>query len=174
GGPGGRGGGGGGAGRGAAPAQGPRAGGRGWVEGGGTTGGPPGGAAGAFPACSSAIGESPPGRKGPGSGRSPPAEKKCPGVASSRSDFRIVLWQAVAGQLQQPPPGLGVTRQAQLQIPLQNRGPFVVDGPRSLRCGRRALRFSLSGPGRGGEWKKPWFDAKFPCRREGHPCSGTS
>src|SRR5262249_58654520 len=30
-------------------------------------------------------------------------KKKCPGVASSRSDFRIVLWQAVPGPRPPPP-----------------------------------------------------------------------
>jgi hypothetical protein len=65
------------------------------------------------------------------------AVQEAPGVAH----------QAVAGEFQQPPPGLGVAGQGPLQMPLQDGGRVVAHGPRSLRCRRRALRFSLSEPG---------------------------
>src|SRR5262249_6897773 len=45
-------------------------------------------------------------------------------------------------------PGLGVARQGPLQISLQDGGRFL-HGPRSLRFGRRAPRFSVSAPAGG-------------------------
>src|SRR5262249_25246339 len=58
-----------------------------------------------------------------------------------------VVHQAVAGEVQQPLPGLGVARHGPLQMVLKNRGRFVAHGARSLRSGRPALRFSLSEAG---------------------------
>ena len=64
-----------------------------------------------------------------------------------------VAHQAVAGELQQPLPGLGVARHGPLQLPLQDGGRFVAHLPRSLRSGRRSLRFQFIRTGSGGPEK---------------------
>jgi hypothetical protein len=58
-----------------------------------------------------------------------------------------VAQQAVAGQFQQPLAGRDVAGNGTLQKPQQDRGRFVVHGPRSLLCGRRVLRSRLPEPG---------------------------
>src|SRR5262249_49588969 len=68
-----------------------------------------------------------------------------------------VAHQAVAGGFPQPLPGFGVARHGPLQMPLQDGGRVVAHRPRSLRCGRRALRSNLSDAG--------WYSAKNPVWR---------
>ena len=53
------------------------------------------------------------------------------------------MHQAIAGELEQPLPGLAVARLGPLQLPLEDRGRFIAHLSRSLRAGRRALRFSV-------------------------------
>jgi hypothetical protein len=66
------------------------------------------------------------------------AVKEAPGVAH----------QAVAGEFQQPLPGLGVALHGPLQLPVHQEGSrFFAHGPRSHLSGRRGLRFSLFEPG---------------------------
>jgi hypothetical protein len=76
------------------------------------------------------------------------------GVPAVQEDASVVH-QAVAGQLQQPLPVLGVARHGPLQLRLQDGGRFVAHLPHSLRSGRRALRFSLFEPDAAVREKKP-------------------
>ena len=77
------------------------------------------------------------------SARTAPGGRGCCAGSGGR-----VAHQAFAGQLQQPLPGRDVAGQGPLHLLLQDGGRFM-HGPRSLRRGRRALRFSVSGPAGG-------------------------
>jgi len=61
-------------------------------------------------------------------------------------------------EFQQPPAGGGVAGNGPLQKPLQYGGRFVAHGPRSLRCGRRTLCFSLFKSGAVNRTKKTGFE----------------